>query len=281
MLLNGLKRALLGLGILSVTLQAGLVNAISVTVNDEPITLYEIHKLSNVQSLSLRDALDRLIQERLEESQIKRLGIKADAYEVQSRVESIATQNGITIMELRNFITSKGMSWDGYSEEIEKSIKQEKLYSRIFSNSISPFDAAQIRAYYDNNIDEFKRANRVSVIRYDAPNEEVLKQIVASPMSVIPSVNTTQEILTASEQEQRLQYYLDQTSVGSFTPIIQSPAGARMYLVESKNDIKIIPFERVESAIANRLEEERRNETIRNYFEKLKARADIVILRRP
>lgn len=281
MLLNCLKRVIMGLGVLVITVQAGLVNAISVTVNDEPITLYEIHKLSNAQSIPLRDALDQLVQERLEESQIKRLGIRADAFEVQSRIETIALQNGISIMELRNFITSKGMPWDEYSTQIEKSIKQEKLYNRIFANSIEPFDTAQVRAYYESNPDEFKRANRIVVTRYNGPNEESLKRIQSSPMSIIPQVSTTREVLKPQELDQQEQYYLEQTPEGSFTPIIQSPSGARMYLVESKEDLEILPFERVQNAIANHLEEERRNKIVKNYFEKLKARADIVVLRRP
>lgn len=281
MLLNCLKRVIMGLGVLVITVQAGLVNAISVTVNDEPITLYEIHKLSNAQSIPLRDALDQLVQKRLEESQIKRLGIRADAFEVQSRIETIALQNGISIMELRNFITSKGMPWDEYSTQIEKSIKQEKLYNRIFANSIEPFDTAQVRAYYESNPDEFKRANRIVVTHYNGPNEESLKRIQSSPMSIIPQVSTTREVLKPQELDQQEQYYLEQTPEGSFTPIIQSPSGARMYLVESKEDLEILPFERVQNAIANHLEEERRNKIVKNYFEKLKARADIVVLRRP
>jgi len=281
MLLHSLKRALIGLGILAITAHAGLVNAISVTVNDEPITLYEIHKLSNAQSIPIRDALDRLVQERLEESQIKRLDIRADPFDVQSRIESVAKQNGIKVAELRNFITSKGMSWDEYNKQIEKSIKQEKLYGRIFASSIEPFDKAQIRAYYDANPDEFKRANQIVVTRYDGPNEESLKRIQASPMSVAPEVTTTREVLKAQDQNQRIQYYLDQTEIGAFTPIMQGQSGARMYLVESKDRIETLPFDRVQNAIANRLEEERRGEVIRNYFEKLKARADIVVLRRP
>lgn len=281
MLIHGLKRVLIGLGILALSAHAGLVNAISVTVNDEPITLFEIHKVSNSQSISLREALDQLVQERLEESQIKKLGIRADAFEVQSRIEAVAAQNGISVMELRSFIASKGMEWSDYNSQIEKSIQQEKLYSRIFANSIEPFDTAQTKAYYDANPDEFRRANRIVVTRYDGPDEESLKRIQAAPMSLVSGVNTTREVLKAKDQEQRLQYYLDQTPNGSFTPIMQGSMGARMYLVEAKEDVEILPFEQVQNAIANRLEEKRRAEMVRNYFEKLKARADIVVLRRP
>jgi len=281
MLLHSLKHTFIGLGILAITAHAGLVNAISVTVNDEPITLYEIHKLSNVQSVSLKDALEQLVQERLEESQIKLLGIRADAFDVQSRIESVAAQNGISVMELRNLIESKGMAWDEYNAQIEKTIKQEKLYSRIFASSIEPFDTAQVRAYYDANLDEFKRANRIVVTRYDGPNEESLKRIRAAPMSLVSGVSTTREVLSAKDQNQRVQYYLDQTPVGAFTPIIQGQSGATMYLVELKDKMETLPFDRVQNAIAKHLEDERREEIIRNYFEKLKARADIVVLRRP
>lgn len=281
MFVNTRKRALLTLGVLALSAQAGLVNAISVIVNDEPITLFEIHKTASIESIPLRDALDVLIQERLQESQIKKLGISADPFEVQNRIEAIAAQNGISIMELRSFITNKGMSWDTYKKEIEKSIKEEKLYSRIFANSPEPFDVGKIRAYYEKNIDEFKRANKIVVTRYNGPSEDSLKQIKAAPMSVVPGVSVTHETLSLKDQNQQLQYLLNETPIGSFTPIVKDDSGVKMYLVESKEEVEVLPFEKVQNFIANRLEEERRSEAVRNYFEKLKARADIVVLRRP
>ncbi len=266
---------------LSATANAGLVNAISVIVNGEPITLYEIHKTSSLKSISLREALDSLIQERLEVSQIKKLGVNADAFEVQSRLEAIAAQNNITISELKSFMLGKGMDWKSYESDIENSIKQEKLYRSIFANAILSIDVKDVRKYFDANPDEFKRANEFKLMRYNSANEESLKRILASPMSIVEGVTVTAETVQAATLDGRTRYFIDQTPIGEFTPFIKSDDGIKMYLVENKSKYESLSFEMVEAAIEAKLEDEKRQAAVDNYFEKLKSRADIVVLRRP
>lgn len=277
-----LKLSLLAL-LASYTLaHAGLVNAISVTVNNEPITLYEIHKESNLKNISLREALDALVQQRLEDSQIKRLGITTNAFEVQSRMENIAAQNNVSVAEMKAFLKSRGMDMKEYEQELERSIKQEKLYQRIFANAIAPVDTAEVRRYYDANPGEFMQPMRFEVVRYEGPSQQALERVIASPMSVVSGVTTKEEVLGINTLDARTHYYLSQTPQGSFTPIATTPqGGAIMYLVRQKSDYTQVSFERVEAAIENFLEEKRRQEAIENYFEKLKASADIVVLRRP
>lgn len=281
MLSHAIKHLFFSLIIISVSAHAGLVNAISVTVNGEPITLYEIHKVSSLQSIPLREALDNLVQERLEISQIKKLGINADAFEVQSRLEAIAAQNNISVSELKSFILGKGMDWESYKLDLEKGIKQGKLYRSIFANAILSIDAKDIRKYYDANPNEFKRATEFKLVRYDSPNEESLKRILISPMSIVDDVTITPQTLQATTLDGRTRYYIDQTPIGEFTPFMQANEGIRMYLVEDKVKYEFLSFETVEEAIEARLEDEKRQAAIDNYFEKLKARADIVVLRRP
>ncbi|MBN2964488.1 peptidyl-prolyl cis-trans isomerase [Sulfurospirillum sp. T05] len=281
MTLKPLKLSLLAVVATCSLSYAGLVNAISVTVNSEPITLYEIHKAAGAKNISLREALDMLVQERLEDSQIKRLGISANAFEVQSRMEGIAAQNGISVTELTAFIASRNMGLEAYKKELERAIKQEKLYQRIFANAIAPIDGAEVRRYYEANPEEFLQANTFQVIRYEAPNAEALERVIASPMSVVSGVTIKEETLQAGSLDGRTHYYLNQTNEGEFTPIATGNQGVAMYLVSKKSGFESVPFERARGAIENHLEEKRRQEAINNYFEKLKASADIVVLRRP
>jgi hypothetical protein len=278
---NAFKATLFSLLATCTISMAGLVNAISVIVNDEPITLYEIHKTSDVKSISLREALDVLIQEKLEAAQIKRLNISTNDFEVQSRMETIAGQNNIGISELKAFIQSRGISEAEYKKELVHNIKQEKLYQRIFANAITPLDQEEARRYYEANPDQFQQAGRFDVMRYEASDPSLLERISASPMSVIPEVTTTRETLMAQDLDPRANYYLNQTNVGEFTAIIADEGNARMYLVEKKSETSPLPFARVERQIEQHLEAKARQKAIDNYFEKLKSRADIVVLRRP
>lgn len=281
MLFRTVKYLLFIFIMISTSSQAGLVNAISVTVNKEPITLYEIHKLSNVESISLHEALENLVEQRLEDSQIKKLGIDVDSFEVQTRLEGIAAQNNISVNELKNFISSKGMDWSSYKSDLEKVLKQEKLYRRIFSNALSSIEEQDIRRYYENNPNEFKRATQLKLVRYESKNENSLNRVLSSPMSIVEGVEITPELIQASTLDGRTRYYIDETSIGAFTPLIKTDEGAKMYLVEDKAKYETLSFEMVKNAIASKLEEEKRQAAIKNYFEKLKSSADIVVIRRP
>ena len=100
-------------------------------------------------------------------------------------------------------------------------------------------------------------------------------------MSIVSDVQTKQVTLSATELDNKTRYYIDQTPKGEFTPLLQTFDGFRMYHVQDKKDFETISFESVKDAIEGMLENKKREEAIENYFEKLKARADIVVLRHP
>ena len=64
------------LALFSSSASAAVVDGISIIINKEPITLYDIHKYSSRFNLSKKEALDVLVRQKLEESEIKKLGIK-------------------------------------------------------------------------------------------------------------------------------------------------------------------------------------------------------------
>lgn len=260
---------------------AGLVNGVSVVVDNEPITLYEVYKVSQQLNIDKRKALDLLVRQRLEESQIKQLGISANTFEVDARIENLATQNGISPYEFTQLLKSKKVDIKDYKEELEKKIKQEKLFQRIFANKVDPVDSADIKRYYEKNQDEFTQADAFDVTTYKAPNRELLERVIAAPMSVVPGVTLTQESLEQSQLNPKVAYFLNQTKTGEFTPVLTMQDGAITYLVSAKKNPQVLPLEKVQQAIEGRLADVARQEAITNYFEKLKAKANIVVLRRP
>lgn len=260
---------------------AGLVNGVSVVVDNEPITLYEVYKVSQQLNIDKRKALDLLVRQRLEESQIKQLGISANTFEVDARIENLATQNGISPYEFTQLLKSKKVDIKDYKEELEKKIKQEKLFQRIFANKVDPIDSADIKRYYEKNQAEFTQADAFDVTTYKAPNRELLERVIAAPMSVVPGVTLTQESLEQSQLNPKVAYFLNQTKTGEFTPVLTTQDGAITYLVSAKKNPQVLPLEKVQQAIEGRLADVARQEAITNYFEKLKAKANIVVLRRP
>ncbi len=134
---------------------AGLINAISLTINNEPITLYEIHKIRTIYKVSVDEAIDLLIQQRLEESEIKRLGIVVDDFDVKEEIKKIASSNSLSVFDFLDMLKSRGIDKDDYEKELKEKLKKQMLYRKIVSQRAQrPSDEEMLR-YYKNNKDEF------------------------------------------------------------------------------------------------------------------------------
>lgn len=258
-----------------------LVNGVSVLVNNEPITLYEIHKMSKQMNIPLKDALNALIEKRLEDSQIKRLGIKASSFEIDEEIEKVAKNNGISSYELMKFIRSKGMDEKEYRDNITKSIKNQKLFKRIFRKNIPAPSEAQIATYYEANKAKLSQSNSFDVTAYRASTYTALQEVQESPMSVISGVELSQERLLSSNLDKKTVYYLNQTTDGKFTPILKQKDGFIMYLVDKKSGSITPSLEEAKPLILKQMAREQEKEIVKNYFDKLKADADIEFVRQP
>lgn len=258
-----------------------LVNGISVLVNNEPITLYEIHKLSKQENVPLKEALNILIQKRLEDSQVKRLGIKASSYEITKEIGEIAKKNGLTSKELIDFVFSKGMNERDYRDTIAKGIKARKLYNRIFKNKNAAPTEAEIKAYYKAHPTQFSQSSTFKVTTYFAETKLAIEKVMASPMSVVPGVRLKQEVLNSANLDKRMLYYLNQTKKGSFTPISQFDNGYVAFLVDDKIGLNPKSFEEAKPLIVSQLSKQKQEKAVDNYFDKLKSDANIEVLRKP
>ncbi len=258
-----------------------LLNGVSVLVNNEPITLYEIHKLSKQNNIPLKQALNMLIQKRLEDSQVKRLGIEASTYEIDQEIDNISKKNGVSEFELLAMVESRGLDEEDYRHEIAQGIKTKKLYSRIFQSDSSKPNEQEINAFYEANKDRFTKANDFHVTVYHAQTQIALKQVIAAPMSVVAGVRVKQDILNSSNLDKRSLYFLNQTPKGSFTPIMKANDGFVTFLVGDKVNSTLMNKEEALPLVQNMLASQKQKIAVKNYFDKLKSSANIEVLRRP
>ncbi|MDO8694509.1 MAG: peptidylprolyl isomerase [Sheuella sp.] len=91
--------------------------------------------------LLMRDVLQRLIQERLEKQEAKRLKIDVTDAMVQKAIDSIAQRNNLTGTQVRKQIEASGMSWDQYREMIRREVMLEGLRQRTVDGTVLISDA--------------------------------------------------------------------------------------------------------------------------------------------
>jgi peptidyl-prolyl cis-trans isomerase SurA len=89
----------------------------------------------------MRDVLQRLIQDRLEMQEAKRLKIEVTNAMLDKAIESIGKRNNLSIAQMRKQIEASGTSWDQYREVIRREIMIEGLRQRTVDNTILISDA--------------------------------------------------------------------------------------------------------------------------------------------
>ncbi len=263
------------------SLFAGLVDGVSVVVNNTPITLYEIKKFSVQHKLPIKRAIEALIREKLENSLIKKYGLEATDLEVSDEIEKISSNAGMSIMDFENYLAKKGIDFDEYKKDLAKKIAQRKLYKKIISDKIKRATPEELKEYYKKNINLYSIPQMVEVTEYDAKDKNSLESLIKNPMLNIPGITKKDVVLKTNKINPKLLYILQQTKEGNFTPILTLKKGFISFYVKRKINVKPIPFDKVKNAIFAEIMNKREKDIIKSYFDKLVSEANIKVLREP
>ena len=257
---------------------AQMINGIAAIVENEPITLYEVYSLKEQLRASEQDALNLLIRDRLEDAQIKNLNISVTPFELNDRIESIAKQNGMTNSQFRSSIQAQGMDFLEFKNNIEKKMLQEKLYKSILAEAGKNVNEQKAKMYFDANPDKFKVFSTAKVILYRAKNPEELEAQKTSP-SLLNSVQTQELSLGYQSIDPRLAAIIAGTNNGEFTQILQGADSFDMFYVKEKIGSYTPSFADVKDNVINELYQGEQEKLMADYFDKLRAKAKIQILR--
>ncbi len=89
------------------------------------------------------------------------------------------------------------------------------------------------RIYYENNQNKFTTAKTVELVQYAARNKGVLLNTIKNPLLVPAEVKRTTLSLKMKDLDPQLQYLLNSTKVGSFTPVFTaSRAYNALYIIK-------------------------------------------------
>ncbi len=260
---------------------AGLVDAVSIVVNNQPITLYEIYKTQKSLGIPKAKAVELLIKKRIKEEELQRLGIDVDDFDVINEIDKIARQNGIDTLKMRTILAKQGMDWNEYKRRIKEKLLQERLYRRILSTKIQSPSDETLREYYRLHIKSFSVPQKIEVIQYSSADKQALMAVTKNPLAAIPGVTRKQETLQTQKLNRELSFLLTKTPKGSFTEII--PVGGQyvLFFVQDFIDPEPLPFEKIKDRVFAMWMEQKQQEAIESHFEKLRAAADVKVLRNP
>lgn len=268
------KKTILILSLLFSLSEAKVLNAIAVTVDGEAITTAEIRAVREQMSISRKEAIDILIQDRLQQIAIKDIQIPES--NVDKKIAMIAKQNNITVPKMQKVLKEQGTSWTQYRTTIRKAMKKEKFFVQKVAKEMPEATDEKLMAYYQQHQNEFTIPASISVTEYSAPSQKVLEKFLRTQQGI---EGKPVEMDTSTLNPTLLQMML-QTPAGRFTRPLNAGDRYVIYRVESKNGQSQIPFEQAKPLLAGKWQQEQREKALKDYFKKMRTGAVIEFIRK-
>ena len=163
--MNNLKSLFLLILFLVVNTSYSLQDSVVVIVNDRVILQSELDekmKEVNLQNLSRiefakikNNFLDQLIEESLLDQASSRMGIRISDIDLQNRLNLIAKNQGLTVLQLKDAVEKQNVSYMKYLDRLRRNIQRQELFRTQFTS----------RAYIsDEEIVSFLKTNKLPQI---------------------------------------------------------------------------------------------------------------------
>lgn len=256
-----------------------MIDGVALIVGKKPITLFEIERTRAEFKFSKSEAIEYLINKKIEEQKIAQLGIKVEDYEVEERIGFVAKQNGLTIEQLREALASRFVGWESYKEKIKQSVVNEKLSREVLSNELVTADESDGRIYYEQHKGKYQKPSKVEVIKYISSGKEELVQTIKNPLRKSSKVSFEKETADIEKMNPQLVKIILRTEEGEFTPVIPIGENFLAIYVEKKLGLQQQSYEEVKNEILEELNIKNREKAVKNYFTKERSKVKITYLR--
>ena len=156
---------------------AEVVNAVAAVVNGEVITLYEIdttaERIAMLKGIPTSDPkmselkrqiLQRMIEDKLLQQELNRLGVEISDEQVEKRLAQILKENNMTEDRLTAVLKTQGKTLSEFREDLRKQLGMEEYVRyKLRAGSLDVSDEEAL-TYYRLNSDEFAGEPTVSLL---------------------------------------------------------------------------------------------------------------------
>jgi len=185
---------------------AVIVDRIVAVVNDQIITLYDLNQTlepyeENIKALGyppekeretlfkLRtDLLNKLIDDKLADQQIKKNNIKVSSQEIDNMIERIKEARSYTDEDLRAGLAQQGLTMEEYRKNLEQQLLRNKLVNREVKSKIV-ITNEEIEKYYNAHIEKYAGEKKFHLwnifIRLSPFADETERQIARGKMEAV------------------------------------------------------------------------------------------------
>ncbi|HEX9814506.1 MAG TPA: peptidylprolyl isomerase [Myxococcota bacterium] len=221
--------------------------------------------------------LERMIEDKLIRSEVKRMEMYASDEEVDKTIEMIASDNGLTAEQLEKSVRAKSMDFADYREQIKQKIENQRVVQVVLMPRIEVEESAVRRLYDQRFKDQPDGGEQVHLRQLlvpvgpekdaDAACAEVsaaAKRIaageafekVASEISVVaPEQGGDIGWLHASSLASWMAKLVAELEPGEISPVNRQPFGCNLLKLVEKRTFERISFEMAEPQLFREIQQ--------------------------
>jgi len=264
-------------------LNAAVYDGVAIVVKDKAITLLDIKNKMQESKLTLKQASDMLIREKLESIEIKTRKITVSDSEVFDEIKKTASRNKMSVNKFYEAVmNTNGINSTQLKAKIKQKIISQKLYSSIAYASMEEPNEEALKEYFSIHKDDFKHPSEFTVVIYRAKTKEILQEKIHNPMFYVSDISKDEQVLPYKRISKELSALLIKTGLGEFTPVVpDQEQGYMSFYIKNISEIKEPKFNDMKNKITNTIMSQKRESVLSDYFARLRQNTDIKTLRVP
>lgn len=275
---------------------AEIVDRIVAVVNDDVITLIELNDSLKPYTEKIRslgypsekekellfkvraDMLDRLIDEKIEDQEIKRSKVEISEEQIDKTIERVKQTNYLTDEQLRAALAKDGLNMEAYREKIKGQILRERLVNLEVKSKIV-ITKEDIKAYYEKHIQEYGGKQKYHLrniimkvplfsdtkkkLEIKARMDEILEKLkagesfkaLATKYSESPAASDGGNLgkFEFDSLSPQLQKAIEKIKPGEFTPVLDTDQGYQIFFLEEISSAQGKTLEEVTPEIQGKL----------------------------
>jgi hypothetical protein len=255
---------------------AKMMDAIAMIVEGEPITTAEIRLIQTQAHVSKQQAIDLLIQDRLQKAAMKDIVIPEK--EIDQEISRIAQQNGLSVPKMQKLLQKQGIRWGKYRDTVRDALKKRHFFKEKVSPTIPMPSDSELAQFYESHKKDFVIPSAIAVTEYSASSEAALKKFIMTKKT--KGIHAKKMTQYTNKMNPALMGMLMQTPIGHFTKPINAGDKFIVYKIHAKTGKAQMPFESAKGAVAARWRQQQQNQAVKDYFQKMRTEANIKIIRK-
>jgi len=303
----------------TISLSEAVVDRVVAVVNQEIITLSEVEKVihplkeeivaedrlekrERVQEIC-RKVLERQIEEKLIDQEVKKSGIKITSKEVEATVEDVKRRNAATQEDLEKALAADGLTLEAFKKQIEKSLLRQKLISWAVKVETKAGEK-EFKEFYQKNMDRYRtnetyRPSQILFLIPKGASPEEIREIRKKCQKVLDNIRGGEDFgemallysedASSSKERGDLGYFKKgellpvferealRLKVGEVSDIFRTELGFHIIKLLDRKGTEPLPYEEVKERVKAEYYNQEMEKALKQYLSTLKERSIIEI----